>query len=167
MIHGTLQKLFVALVVSAVVMIVVLVVRQWSPEEVVEVVDGNSISTETDRPVAPPGERTVVAVGGFLVIDDVTREAIMEIEPGRYLLRQTDSFTIVFDERSDRFTIELQSTEQLPISRAAAEQALVTLVGISERELCQLLVSVTVSETNGRWAPGNYGLSFCPDSVPL
>ncbi|MEK7604636.1 MAG: hypothetical protein AAB442_02470 [Patescibacteria group bacterium] len=124
--------------------------------------------------------------GGTLVTMDFTHNGVTipdTTNKGRYLLAGdlgycvTDSsacqagaesrFNIVYDSNYGSFTIALL-VEPLGQTRRAAEQFLMTTLGIGQKDMCRLnyYVGTTVG-INETYSTKNLGFSFCPGATPL
>lgn len=81
---------------------------------------------------------------------------------------EEEPFLIQYDEASASFTV-LLVRESLAAAREAAELYLMTLLGVGERELCQLSITVAVTEDFNPvyGAYENLGVSACPGAVEL
>ena len=82
-------------------------------------------------------------------------------------IKDSTDYHIEFQPRIPGFFIALYGKD-LYISRTNAEQGLLDELGITKKEACQLNVTLGVQFSVNEKASGiNYGLSFCPDGIPL
>lgn len=88
---------------------------------------------------------------------------------GNYLLTGsvTNGFSIGYRAPADFFTIALEK-EPLGEMRIAAENYLLSALGVSKSQLCSLRYYIgTDVHTNSFYAGKNLGFSFCPGAVAL
>lgn len=79
----------------------------------------------------------------------------------------TSDFQILYYPQNSGILISLFA-EPLGAVRLAAENALRARFGLSDSQLCKLIVDVrTTADVNSTYAGRNLGLSFCPGSVTL
>lgn len=81
---------------------------------------------------------------------------------------KTPNFSIMYLEADQSFSVSLND-EPLKSSRISAERYMMSALGISEEEMCNLTyalgTTVSVNETYGSIT--NLGFSFCEGAVPL
>lgn len=79
----------------------------------------------------------------------------------------TDAYAIFYDEPSGNISVALRS-DPLDFSRSLAEKQLLEVLSITEEDLCEIGVLVTVHrDVNPQYAVGDLGLSFCAGSKDL
>lgn len=86
-------------------------------------------------------------------------------------LADTEDYNIAYFRKGNSFIISLFNTP-FGTSRKNAEQELLSKLGISQQEACNLSIRVTVPQSYDLIAGTNYsgrdlGLSFCPGSIQL
>lgn len=130
-------------------------------------------------PVATAGGQ-LMTVNDF--IHDGTTVADSQ-NPGRYYLAgslgycledgtcpagaPSSTYTIAYDEQSRSFIVTLDA-EPIGQARLKAEEYLLSALGLSKAQACQLAVQVlTTIDVNETYAGENLGLSFCPGAVAL
>lgn len=157
---------------------------------------GTSITPNTEQPGTPSGQNvtTVLPVpvattsatsansGAIQKIDFLSDPTTIKdpINPGYYYLgyhvnegipdptaTENPPYIIMYISATNYFNIGLFQEPIGPI-RAAAEQYLLTRLGISQAEMCQLDYMVSVPDrVNSQFAGKNLGFSFCPGAVLL
>jgi hypothetical protein len=79
----------------------------------------------------------------------------------------TSDFQILYFPQNFGILISLL-TEPIGTVRLTAESALRAKLGLSDSQLCKLIIDVgTTADVNSTYAGRNLGLSFCPGSVTL
>lgn len=130
---------------------------------------------ENNTPIAPTILINTVAGEPFAVDNFLNRPTSLQVDENVYLIAQAQSsdselFQIYFNQ-GGTINISLLD-ENLTFARAQAEAALRELIDVSDLRLCSLAISTTVpawlSQQLGQDYSGvDYGLSFCPRSLPL
>lgn len=106
------------------------------------------------------------------IIDPRTLPNVTDFGSGMFqvtaLEPDTDQlFGVIFNDRNGSFAVSLDR-EPLAQARLAAEQYLLSMLGVSQAELCQLQVYIGTAVTvNPFFSGDNLGVSFCPGSVAL
>jgi hypothetical protein len=132
----------------------------------------------------PQGTATVAtANGGFVTVKNFLNDPAAGAYsiPGYYYLgyhiipskgagepaTTTPPYLIVYLATTQYFNIELLH-EPIEVTRKDAEQYLLTHLGISESQMCDLNYTVSLPWTvNATYAGYSLGFSFCPGSVKL
>ena len=82
-------------------------------------------------------------------------------------IKESTDYSIEYQPNFQAFYINLNGND-LYISRTNAEQGLLDKLGISKDDACKLNVNLgVVYSVNPRASGVEYGLSFCPDGIPL
>jgi hypothetical protein len=77
------------------------------------------------------------------------------------------NFIVTYDAPNQFFTIAL-TKEPLGAARIAAEQFLMSTLGVSQTQLCSINYYIgTVNAVNAIYAGKNLGFSFCPGATVL
>jgi len=108
----------------------------------------------------------ISALSGKIRTKDFSRQAIDETEIN-LLLADTSDYRVVYYKQENAFVITLLS---LPLeqSRKKAGEFLKSELGVDERQLCRLKISVDVPyEVNPSFSGRNLGLGVCLDSEDL
>ncbi len=140
----------IAIIIGAILVFIISVVVLWT------LFTGDQTSNVTFQ--TPDGE---VVVNNF-------RETALETRDQSTYLEAEDLFTIYYGETDGTFYLTLfpASKEDAPDVRVAAEQALVTQLGVPEQEVCKLPVNVAIPlNVIPEYAGINYGLSFCEGAI--
>lgn len=125
---------------------------------------GTSISQVTNA-IAASGTTTVMT-------KDFLHNGVTLADPsneGNYYLTgaSTDGYAIGFRTPGEFFTIALQQ-EPLGETRVAAENFLLSTLGVTQDQLCHLKYYLgTDVHTNSYYAGKNLGFSFCPGATVL
>ena len=78
-----------------------------------------------------------------------------------------DSYAIYYFEPNGSLSVQLFK-EPLGLSRSFAEQQLRTIFDLTDEELCELRIEVSVHEmVSPEYSRNNLGLSFCPNGLAL
>ena len=102
--------------------------------------------------------------GKQIQVNDFTKNLQAKTEASD-VIAETNQYTISYFTADKSFLITLES-QPLKDSRAAAEQALLSKLGITQAQACQLKTSVkTTFDVDQVWAGNELGLSFCPNSI--
>ena len=140
-------------------------------------VSGNT-NTPTQTPTQNASSTTSVSVGmikiqandgGNVVMKDFYQSPYTQIldQYKDATIKDGVDYHVEFQPGSQEFFISL-SGDDLYASRTNAEQGLLDKLGITKDEACRLSVSLAVAFSESPKASGtNYGLSFCPDGIPL
>ncbi len=130
-----------------------------------------------------PTIRMRTASGGTMLVRDFGRDSDTYADPvnrGYYYLgyhtqqdqrdqtaNQNQPYIVEYINQTNYFNISLLA-EPLGQTRLAAEQSLMTRLGVSQAQLCQLDYMVSVpSYVSEVYSSRNLGFSFCTGSVPL
>ncbi len=148
--------------------------RQKAPAG--EVPDGSSYGvTVPVSPSEPTGVDTsgnafpvATQSGGTLRVQDFTAESrLLEGETKNYLLQEDEGFTIGYTESDQSFFISLIQAP-FDTARTNAETAFLQKINLPRERACALKVTVGIPRWASDDASGvNYGLSFCPFSIPV
>lgn len=122
----------------------------------------------------PSAENGVIVANNFLNNPSVTPD---DINPGNFYVGNTftsdssggdsPSYVISYDKTGGYFNIALLK-KPLGLSRSAAEEYLMSVLGIDTSSMCGLSYSVTVPGYVDEEASGiDYRFGFCPGSTPL
>ncbi len=134
----------------------------------------NQTGTQTSG-IAPSSPATITIVmndGTTVVANDFIHNNVTLADPsnaGNYYLTgpSTDGYAIGYRTPAQFFTIALEQ-EPLGETRIAAENFLLSALGISKNQLCNLKYYVgTDVHTNSFYAGKSLGFSFCPGAVQL
>jgi len=113
---------------------------------------------------------TVPAQQGQQVeIKNPYENAVRVIDSHNVVLTEKPAYQILYFHYPDgeSFLISILNPD-LENTRQTAESELISKLGISKEQACNLNVSVSVSKDASVKAAGqNYGLSFCPDGKPF
>ena len=94
-------------------------------------------------------------------VKDPRSTKLLENKQGDIVFNKTDGFEIVYLPKFEQFLISITASPFVE-NEQAAEDELLTRLGISEEEACQLNVIITTPQSvNPNEAGKNYGLSFC------
>lgn len=110
--------------------------------------------------------------GATIVTNDFVHNTMTLPDPsnaGNYYLTgtSTQGFSIGYRTPAQFFTIALER-EPIGQMRIAAENFLLSTLGVSQSQLCSLNYYIgTDVHTNSFYAGRNLGFSFCPGAVPL
>ena len=107
--------------------------------------------------------------GGYITVEDFYKNPYTQVfDPQNdAVIKESDNYTITYYAKFQSFNIALTGGD-LHFVRTEAENALLEKLGISKEEACQLTVSLGVPYfANAKASGTEYGLSFCPNSVPL
>ncbi|TAK95838.1 hypothetical protein EPO05_03000 [Patescibacteria group bacterium] len=117
-------------------------------------------------PVAGPERSLMLEAkdGGLIAVADPQQSGEFLLREGIYVKRAT-RFEILYNTiGKGSFEIRVWDSLNLNGARTLAEQDLLRILNVSEAEMCQLDVTLTVPEVVNRSLAGkNYGLSFCED----
>lgn len=129
--------------------------------------------TTTSTPSQTTQKMSVTTQTGDAVItNDFVHNNITLADPsnaGNYYLTgpSTDGYAIGYRTPAQFFTIALEK-EPLSQTRTAAENFLLSTLGISQNQLCSLNYYIgTDVHTNSFYAGKNLGFSFCPGATVL
>ena len=88
-------------------------------------------------------------------------------DPQRCQAAPATNFSVYYNSAGQSFIITL-TEEPIGKSRLAAEQFMMTTLGLNQQQMCDLnyLVGVT-SHVNDQYAGKNLGFSFCPSATKL
>ncbi len=117
------------------------------------------------------------ATGGYIPTNDFLKDPTTvkdTFNPGYYYIGTPDStttgnppYTITYIEATQYFNIALLQ-EPIGAARAAAEQYLMTRLGVTQDQMCSLKYMVSVPWTvNQAFTGRNLGFSFCPGATAL
>lgn len=147
-----------------------------NPQSGVQNRSTSSSTTYTIKPLPSPtipstSTVNLVTLGGNVQVINFFKTAQKIIE-ATVIMKQTDNYTIIYANDSNEFTIAINAhnSAQLDAFRQSAERDLTTMLGISQNDACKLVVHVQVPYAyDANLADKNldYGLSFCPGSIPL
>jgi len=127
---------------------------------------------EISPPPIPVEESLVIETksGKVIVKNFFITENARAIGKGKSMyavLRDTPKFQILYIGLDQSFLITIKD-ENLSSARFLAEKELLNILGISQKDICRLLVAVTVPhDVSGNAAGSDYGLSFCPNGIPM
>jgi len=108
----------------------------------------------------------ISAISGKIRTKDFFRQAMDETELN-LLLADTGDYRVTYYKRENAFVVTLL-TLPLRRTREKAEGFLKAELGVDERQLCRLKISVDVPyEVNPSFSGRNLGLGFCLDSEDL
>lgn len=132
------------------------------------------VTTSTGSSTLTTSEKISVATqnGGTVVTNDFIHNGVTLPNPVNaddYYLTgsSTNGYAIGYRTPAQFFTIALEQ-EPLGQTRAAAENFLLSALGISQSQLCSLNYYVgTDVHTNSFYAGKNLGFSFCPGATVL
>ncbi|HVB20020.1 MAG TPA: hypothetical protein VNF51_01900 [Candidatus Paceibacterota bacterium] len=140
----------------------------------------SGVITPVTTPVSPsmesqpsPQKISVATQNGSVVItNDFIHNNVTLPDPsnvGNYYLTgsSTNGYAIGYRTSAQFFTIALEQ-EPLSQTRTAAEDFLLSTLGITENQLCSLNYYIgTDANTNSFYAGKNLGFSFCPGATVL
>lgn len=131
---------------------------------------GSSDSRGTTMTVGQEGQ---IEVNDFLKSPNTFEDPE---NPGSYYLghqppadgeQDTALFHIIYMKDGEYFNVVLNQ-EPIGESRRAAENYLMSALGISQQSMCNLMYTVSVpNHVNSQFSGTNLGFSFCPNAVPL
>lgn len=122
---------------------------------------------ELERPEASPGSRMLLAGETFIEAVDITEKAVNEYPGGVYVLVEERRYEILYYANSDLLLISLLDATNFAAAREEAEAALPSLLGVTQTEVCQLNLDLTIPPFIDFSSAGSYGVSYCEQSVPL
>jgi len=104
--------------------------------------------------------------GDVAVLDFRKHAAYVTGDQQEVVLAENDNYTIVYNRDDSGFIIGLLSGS-LPETRAAAEAAFLSQLGVSENDACRLTVDERVLDKSSPYNGELIGLSFCPGSMQI
>ena len=127
------------------------------------------LNSSSKPPVATPppaGQINISTNSGAVPVKDFTKNPAEAVN-GNLAVQKTGQFTIDYYPQDQSFVISL-SAQPIQKSRDAAEQALLSDLGLDQITACKLKVSLTVPfNVDNNLAGQDYGLSFCPLGKPF
>jgi hypothetical protein len=123
----------------------------------------NNVPVEEGKIIVPVGNKQ-------LPIADYSKNAKKVIDDKNVLINGTDEYDILgFNYNNQRsFLISIKQSSNLEETRKKAEKELISSLGITEKDACELEISVNVSrDIDENLAGRNFGLSFCPNAKPF
>ncbi|MCH7535166.1 MAG: M23 family metallopeptidase [Bacteroidetes bacterium] len=118
---------------------------------------GNNVQLDQDK-IIIESKKGTVTTNNFLKIFDSDGS-------GSYSLAMKDNYHITYYRPDNGFQIAIL-TRSAKTGRKEAEQALIKILDITEKEACGLFVTLSVPFSIDPALSGrNYGLSFCPDGI--
>lgn len=130
------------------------------------------VVTATSSSQSPQTMSIAAQNGGVVVIKDFIHDGVTLADPsneGNYYLTgaSTEGFAIGYRVSGQFFTIALEK-EPLGETRIAAEEFLLSALGINKNQLCSLDYYLgTDVYTSSNYAGRNLGFSFCPGATVL
>jgi hypothetical protein len=145
-----------------------------APEENVDTYPKQPIIDTTKEPEIPAptqgewGMQIKTKDGGTISVNDFYKDSkTIVYKDWGAMLKVNPYYQILYFTIDQSFLISLLGGD-LRVIRADAEKDLVNILGLTEKEACQLVVVVAVSNNASEKASGrDYNLSFCPDGTPL
>jgi hypothetical protein len=120
-----------------------------------------------ERLVSPEGVRNVRSDTGLLQIEDITSNPVVSYDGDVVVFVENDDFSLIYYERSDHFLITLLGEDNYPFTRVFAEETFLRKLNITQAQACSLSVDVVIPPYIDFDREGSYGLSFCPDAIPI
>lgn len=106
--------------------------------------------------------------GSFLSIIDLVPYTIFENPQGDRLLFKNEEYTIQYTHNSNSFLISFLvfPTDTL---RKESEKNLMSILMVSNTKLCELSIMEYIAKEveEGLYAGKDYGVSLCPNAIPL
>jgi len=98
---------------------------------------------------------------GNVRIDNIYQKAEELLPDGDLTIKSTSDYSIDYYPKFSQFAISI-SNPDVETAKKQAEQDLIAVLGISEKDACKLNVDITVPySVNPQYAGNIYGLSFC------
>lgn len=124
----------------------------------------------TSNFVVPPKDidkMTLDTSQGKIEVNNVYKNPAANLANNAVAVIENDNYITDFYPQDESFAISIQNSD-LKTARAKAESDFLQALGITKEQACSLKVTLGVPYYVSPTASGkNYGLSFCPNGLPL
>ena len=104
---------------------------------------------------------------GKLEVNNVYKNPAANLANNAVAIADNKDYALDFYPQDESFAISIQSSDLQP-ARDKAEADFLQVLGITKEQACSLKVTLAIPYDVSHTASGkNYGLSFCPNGVPL
>ena len=120
--------------------------------------------------VVPPKDAdkmTLDTTSGKIEVNNLYKNPVANLSGNGVALKENDNYSINFYPQDEGFIISLQNPD-IQTARDKAEADFLQALGITKEQACSLKVTLGIPYYVSPTASGqNYGLSFCPNGMPL